>query len=210
MEKECRKCGLVKPLDEFHKANNTPDKRQYRCKVCAISMARQRALDNPEAKRAADAKYGRSDKCKAKRKARRESPDTGARIKEQKRAAYYRNHDVELEKLRTRQADPEFQAKARERMAKWKASDPRGPWRLALKTHYRMTLEEYDAMVLAQEGRCDICSDVLDRPNVDHCHNSGNVRALLCGHCNRGLGYFRDNPEALRAAAAYLEAHASS
>ncbi|MBT2537202.1 endonuclease VII domain-containing protein [Arthrobacter sp. ISL-69] len=206
MEKACRKCGEVKSLDEFHKSSNSPDGRQYRCKPCAISAARQRALDNPDAKREADRKYSASAKSKAARKVRREGP-AGERIKDQKRESYYRNHESNLDKLRARQVDPEFQARARERMAKWLASDPRGPWRLNIKTNYGLTLDEYDAMVLRQAGRCDICSDPLDNGNIDHCHASGKVRALLCGHCNRGLGYFRDSPEALRAAAAYLELH---
>jgi len=206
MEKRCRKCGEEKSLDDFHRSNNSPDGRQYRCKPCAISAARQRALDNPEAKKLADQKYGKSDKCKANRKARRDGPE-GDRIKAQKREAYYRNHEVELDKLRQRQMDPEYQTKARERLAKWQANDPRGQWRLSLKMHYSLTLDDYDAMVLRQEGRCDICNDILDKPNVDHCHASGKVRALLCGHCNRGLGYFRDRPEVIRAAAAYIEIH---
>lgn len=41
---------------------------------------------------------------------------------------------------------------------------------------------------------------------VDHCHKSKQIRGLVCHRCNVGLGYFRDDPELLRAAAAYLEA----
>lgn len=39
---------------------------------------------------------------------------------------------------------------------------------------------------------------------VDHCHTTGAVRGILCSSCNSGLGYFRDNPEFLRNAIAYL------
>jgi hypothetical protein len=43
--------------------------------------------------------------------------------------------------------------------------------------------------------------------HVDHCHQTGHVRALLCTGCNSGLGAFRDSPERLREAAAYIEHH---
>jgi hypothetical protein len=40
---------------------------------------------------------------------------------------------------------------------------------------------------------------------VDHCHDTGAVRALLCIQCNAGLGHFDHNPARLRAAASYVE-----
>ncbi|MFD0032529.1 endonuclease VII domain-containing protein [Streptomyces sp. NPDC127172] len=203
--KTCRACKVEKPLGEFHKASKTPDGRQYRCKPCAISAARQRALANPEAKREADRRYRQTDKYKANRKARREGPQR-ERLLEQKRESWYRNHDTNLEKLRAREADPEFRAKARARYAKWRKENPRGTRKWALKYFYGLTLDQWDAMVLAQEGRCAICEQPCELV-VDHCHTSGAVRELLCGTCNSGLGHFKDNPAALRAAADYLERH---
>ena len=43
------------------------------------------------------------------------------------------------------------------------------------------------------------------RAVVDHCHESDKFRGVLCNYCNLGLGNFKDNPEALRKAATYLE-----
>ena len=76
--------------------------------------------------------------------------------------------------------------------------------RLQLK--YEITQEDYSRMYEEQEGRCKICGAKKDLLHVDHCHKTGKVRGLLCEHCNPGLGYFKDNVEALRSAIAYLEA----
>lgn len=203
--KTCHVCKVAKPLDEFHKSSKSPDGRQYRCKPCAISAARQRALDNPDAKKEADRKYRQTDKYKASRKERREGPQRD-RILEQKRESWYRNHESNLGKLRQRQTDPEFRARARARYAKWRKENPRGHRKWALQYFYGITLEEWDALVLRQEGRCAICQQPAELV-VDHCHTSSKVRELLCGGCNSGLGHFKDDPVRLRAAASYLEQH---
>lgn len=84
-----------------------------------------------------------------------------------------------------------------------------------LKWKFGITLEDHDAMLEKQGGRCAICkSDDPAKKNgtlggwcVDHDHASGNVRALLCNLCNTGLGSFLDDPGLMRAAALYVEAH---
>jgi hypothetical protein len=72
---------------------------------------------------------------------------------------------------------------------------------------YGLTPSDERAMWFMQGGRCDVCKDPINLAtcDVDHDHADGQVRALLCGGCNRGLGQFGDDPARLRAAAAYLE-----
>ena len=63
-------------------------------------------------------------------------------------------------------------------------------------------------------GKCGICgatesSGGKKELHIDHCHESGKIRGLLCNHCNLGIGHFRDQPELLMAAIAYLKQHAA-
>lgn len=62
-------------------------------------------------------------------------------------------------------------------------------------------------MLEAQDGVCAVCA-VAPAAQVDHDHETGRVRELLCFNCNGGLGQFRDDPEVLRRAAEYVERHA--
>jgi len=84
-----------------------------------------------------------------------------------------------------------------------------------LQNRYGITLEQYDQMFDEQSGVCAICGnaeDVTDprsgavlRLSVDHNHETGKVRGLLCQRCNKGLGLFKDNTNSLLDAIKYLE-----
>jgi recombination endonuclease VII len=75
-----------------------------------------------------------------------------------------------------------------------------------LKRRYGITADEADLMLDAQNGLCAIC-EAAPAAHVDHDHDAGTVRQLLCFNCNGGLGQFKDNPALLRAAADYVERH---
>lgn len=75
---------------------------------------------------------------------------------------------------------------------------------------YGLTIEQYEDMRLNQLYCCAICgeNEANSRDGVlavDHDHETGKVRGLLCNHCNLGLGHLNDNPKRLRVAADYLE-----
>jgi len=75
-----------------------------------------------------------------------------------------------------------------------------------LKSNYGLSLGCYELMLKDQEGECRICS-VKPEGNlfVDHCHKSGEVRGLLCQHCNSLLGMAKDDSAILIAAIKYLK-----
>lgn len=80
---------------------------------------------------------------------------------------------------------------------------------------YGITPDQYDEMFAAQNGVCALCAQPADpngvraasRLHVDHDHETGKVRALLCNHCNRGIGAFRDDPDLMQRASLYVWKH---
>lgn len=75
---------------------------------------------------------------------------------------------------------------------------------------YGIDIKTYNKMLREQNHSCGICFTKVPggRHNtffmVDHCHDTGEVRALLCDNCNKGLGCFQDNPEILIKASEYV------
>lgn len=80
-----------------------------------------------------------------------------------------------------------------------------------LKSRYGITEDDYNELFMNQGGRCAICSSDYSgssrNMDVDHDHNTGQVRGLLCNNCNRGLGHFQDSSELLVKAACYLQSN---
>lgn len=78
------------------------------------------------------------------------------------------------------------------------------------KKKYGLTDADYSDLFARQEGRCALCR--TDKPkgrfnvfHVDHCHETGRVRGLLCHRCNVALGALGDTPQSIAAALAYVE-----
>jgi hypothetical protein len=71
-------------------------------------------------------------------------------------------------------------------------------------TKYGLTREMYDDLVLKHEGRCAFCGSTNDDLVVDHCHDTGRVRGLLCQRHNKALGALGDTEQAVRDLLAYI------
>jgi hypothetical protein len=68
-----------------------------------------------------------------------------------------------------------------------------------------LSKEQFDEMFAAQGGRCAICKRDDQKVEIDHDHDNGQVRGLLCGACNKALGFLDDDPALFRAGIAYLK-----
>ena len=99
-----------------------------------------------------------------------------------------------------------------------RANNPRRNLANDLRKNFGMSLGDYDKLFESQNGKCALCgADANDTVNgkvtrlaVDHNHETGEIRGLLCGNCNRGIGNLQDSTKILTKAIDYLKNHASS
>jgi len=121
-------------------------------------------------------------------------------------AAWYQRNKERLgvKGLAWQRANPE---KTCAYTARWRERNPQKVLNAKLRAAYGISSEIFRALEIAQQGECLICGSkpAKGRLNVDHNHDTGKVRGLLCNTCNRGMGYLRDDPVLLRQAALYLE-----
>jgi len=103
---------------------------------------------------------------------------------------------------------------------KWAINNPHRSYltmrKRNLKSRFGLSLEEYDEMLNKQKGGCALCGVTENKTTgtqkthnfcVDHSHDTGKVRGLLCTSCNRGLGFLKDSSEILKKAAEYVRRH---
>lgn len=104
-------------------------------------------------------------------------------------------------------SDPMAKVKRQLRAGRRKERNPEADRRAELQRLYGITLEKYVEMFVAQGEVCAICKEKCQTKkslSVDHDHQTGIVRGLLCNRCNRALGMFKDNKILLIRAAQYL------
>lgn len=110
-------------------------------------------------------------------------------------------------------SDPRYREKSKEKARKRAKQHPEKvrieQRRKHLRVTYNLTLEEYDAKLAAQGGACAVCGGppTTGRFYVDHDHQTGAVRDLLCHGCNVALGMVKDSPELCEKLAKYLRRH---
>jgi hypothetical protein len=159
---------------------------------------------------------GRAQSAAHQRAHRKRQGTEVARAQGRKSQQLWRNrHRGEWEADLRERADAWAKAHPESRRAKngrWRAENPDKVRDYNRRYNYGITPAQYAAMVTVQSNKCAICEGPpRGKPFllVDHDHETGRVRGLLCQPCNVGLGHLEDSAVRLRAAAAYLEDYGS-
>ena len=107
--------------------------------------------------------------------------------------------------------------KVKDRVRRWQSYNPKKIRNNYLKSKYNLSIEQYGQLLIIQHCVCAICnkseivkdarSGKLKDLAVDHCHETGKIRGLLCDRCNRGIGLLQDNFEITQSATNYLKLH---
>ncbi len=176
--KKCCTCKEEKSLDNFRKDRRNKDGLHLVCNSCNSKNQRDWYKKNPE-----------HVKAYAKK-----------RYHENKIAISNRRKEL-------LKANPE-----KYRVARRKLYNPLKAKEYAWKqAGINMKIDQYEIMLKEQNNACAICftpqSQLKRKLNVDHNHETGQVRALLCDSCNRGIGYFKESLEIIERAKNYLICH---
>lgn len=178
LTKTCRKCGTAFPAttEFFYKNSGGKFGLTPRCKPCVD----QDNKDSHQKRLASD-------------------PERVRALASARTKRYYQRNLGER-----REAHRQYQARQRQ--------DPEKLARIQARKRAAgagLSPEQIQEIFEAQGCVCAICGSTEPHAkngwNLDHCHKTGAVRFILCAHCNRGLGAFRDQPDLMRKAASVLE-----
>jgi hypothetical protein len=211
-QKICRHCELGKPITEFYKHEGGKHGVGTECKPCATARHREYMARKTgrEIKPSTSILYARALLAEGKKYCPGceevldlEHFSTHKGKQSGGRAVYCRA--CVRERTRQRNARPDVKAK---RKAEYQAQKEQARV-CKMFRDFGLTEEDYERMLEEQDRKCMICGDPHGTSGkslaVDHDHDSGLIRGLLCSRCNPGLGFFRDSPGLLRKAAEYLE-----
>jgi hypothetical protein len=183
--KICSKCYKMKPLAEFNIRHESVDGRSYVCKSCHSIEQNSR--------------YTR------KRRKRVIDPD---------------NNQIECYKCRKILPKDQFSITRNNKFHSYCKScrnisrRTRDEWAKKRDARYGLLPGQYDRLLVKQNSVCAICklpetcttiAKSVSPLSVDHSHNTGVIRGLLCNNCNLMLGYAKDNIQTLKQAILYLE-----
>lgn len=227
LERVCKSCTILKPFAEFHAYG--PDRLSWKCKECHIASerARQNALwaSDPEyrarhnaAGKASQTGY-RVDSRPAHIKGSEKPCKVCCAVKPMTdyplRGNGHRLHTC------SRCYNDAENLKARERMredAIYREKKLQSARKAFFKSRYGVSMEQIEAALASQQGLCAnrACGTEISltapkgsgqRAVIDHCHTTGNFRAMLCNGCNLLLGRMEKSPNIVMGLKEYAEKH---
>jgi len=198
-EKLCSKCGVTKRSEDFSKKKASPDGRYSYCKSCGSTSVKLRASLRIAANSFRVITEKKCSKCMCVLPVSMFHVDRHSYEGRRSTCKSCRKHS------------PSYVPKYDESVARKMRAR-------RLLNVFNLTLEQYEEMLVSQNGVCAICGcpeTVMQKGkllplSVDHDHATGKVRALLCASCNIGLGHVECNLPHIPQFIAYLSEHGSS
>jgi hypothetical protein len=223
LKKTCNNCGVLKSFAEFRKRTGSVESYPSRCLSCQAAMSKKWRENNPEKLRAQrERTYATGKKKRQERRSAQGLYAIGQKVTEEgvfcgsckvrkspedfSKSSYTASGYYASCKICKRKSANAWLDRNRE---KSNARHRKHHRKNHLKQNYNLTIDDFNRLVQNQKGACAICLNKFaenksGKPHVDHDHNTGIVRGILCGYCNSALGMFRDNEEVLRNAINYL------
>jgi len=182
----CTKCNIEQSITEFRKDQHNPTGYHVHCRICYnLAQKEYRAKNRDCVNTYANNYYKENaERIKAMRKLKRQGKDTS-----------------EFHSKKSFDKDNYYN---------------RGGWKKTRENSWRqrgiigMTYDIYEELLISQNNSCAICKKEhtdIKKLHIDHCHNTGKVRGLLCNNCNNGMGKLGDSIERLELVINYLKSH---
>lgn len=208
LSKVCTKCATAKPLDQYSKAPRGLHGTKSTCKACDAArhqaLGLSRALPPDQLRSRIEARRGDTKQC-AKCKA----------IKT--RAEFSKSRDGKYGPVLRSWCKPCSSVRAYRWFLDHRERAIETQRRYNRLKFFGLTQEAFEELMRSQGGLCAICGrdEEATHPRtgskfylaVDHCHQTGLVRGLLCQRCNRAMGMFGDDPQVMQKAIDYLLLH---
>ena len=184
--KFCRDCGAQRPVSEFSKNKRSRDGLAFYCR----QHLAERAARSREARRVQPRKHRFTPAEVSVPEGHKWCPDCGS----------VKSLELFPRTTASRSGRATYCLPCHNLRGRASREKVGGSRTYHLTRRYGITAEDADAMFEEQSGLCAICR-MSPAEHVDHDHETGSVRQLLCFNCNGGLGQFKDDPAVLRAAA---------
>lgn len=200
-EKRCPKCDIVKSAEQFYQSRNRPDGLSSYCRQCQLADAKDRYTPNPRWRAPEGHKFCPS--CQTIKPLDEFGANRSQHDGKQSRCKPCCVASVTA----SRHKDPTAHRVSSRR---WREKNLDRHADNNAKRNYGVEHGTYARMFAEQEGKCAICSappPANRRFHIDHCHDTGVVRGLLCTCCNTGIGQLKHKKTLLLSAIRYLDRH---